>query len=257
MARLALALDSQVGEGDRRVPIDRRMLRTVVAALGETILLYRFVAGSFVLFFASGKVAGVEIGADRVSLSCRLREVSALPVPPFRNEMLAVPGVQRLLSLTPEVFDAVLQESRTPLSEQGAAEAASMFAGPLRKTAVLDLYRQVLAGWGHRCAVTGRAFAPGPSPHPDLRLAFLRPRNQGGPLHVSNLMPMIGAAEDAWTRGVLSATQDHQIVAVVEELSLALFDQIERVGRLHLPEDRHFWPDPDHLAYHRAQVFRR
>jgi len=254
---LALALDSETGGTERRLPIDRRMLRRVVAALGETILLYRFVAGSFVMFVATGKVAGVEIAADDTGLKCRITELTALPVPPVRPDLLIVPGVQRLLSLPPAAFAAVLEEAHAAQAGSGAEEAATPFAGPLRQGAALEVYRRVLAGWGHRCAITGQVFPAGPIPHPDLRLAFLRPRQQGGPLHVRNLMPMIAAAETAWTSGALSATHDHRIVAVIEEIGLVLFDRIERVGRLHLPQDEHYWPDPDHLAYHRAQIFRR
>jgi hypothetical protein len=258
MAKLALAFNGDITAGELRIPIDRRTMRTVVGALGETVLIYRFVPGGFVMYLATGKVAGVDIGPDGEALSCRVRDLQPFTLPPMRSEDVIVPNVQRLLTLTVEGFDALIKEGRGVMPEEGVAEAVtSGFEHPLRNPTPVLVYRQVLEGWGYRCAITGRQFFAGAMPHPELKLAFLRPRDQGGPLHVRNLMPMVAAAEEAWTRGIISATQDHAIVVVLESLGLELFDSIERIGRLHLPDDERYRPDPDHLAYHRAQIFAR
>lgn len=258
MAKLALALHSNAADTDRSIPIDRRTMRAVVGVLGETVLLYRFFRGSFVMFYAVGKVGGVEIGSDGKSLFCRLRDLQRFGVPPVRKEEAVVPGAQRTLSLSPERFDAIIAEGQgAPDAGEAMDEALAADFQPLRSTAPMLVYRQVLEGWGYRCAVTGRQFFAGEVPHAELRLAYLRPKAQGGPLHVRNLVPMIAAAEAAWTAGTISATADHRIIGVIPDIGLSLFDQIERVARLHLPEDARYGPDPDHLAFHRTQIFGR
>ncbi len=162
-----------------------------------------------------------------------------------------------MLHLPAEGFDGIVRAGVLPAAEDGLLEAAQSFEGPVRDPTPVRVYRQVLEAYGYRCAVTGEQFEPGKSPHPRLRLLFLKPRQQGGPLHVRNLMPMVETAHAAWTRGTLSATADHRVVTVIRDLDLTLFDRIEQIGRLHLPTDERYGPDPAWLGYHFEQIFGR
>lgn len=254
MARLALALVE--GAGDRaRIVLDRRSLPSAAPMLGEVILLYRLAAGQ-ALFLATARLAGIESEA-RGRFTCRLDQFTELPGVPMR-ERPENARTRRLLRLEPGEFSAILREGRAvPVDDTGLLEAASPYQGPLTDPRPALVYRQVLEAYGWRCAVTGESFAPGPVVHPDLHLAFLRPRRQGGPIHVRNLVPMIRSAHAAWTSGVLSATPDHRLVAVMRDLDLKLFDRIEKLGVLQLPRDERYWPDPAHLGFHLASVFGR
>lgn len=254
MAKLALALD---GEWGNRLLIDRQTSRAAARALGEVVLLYRPLGEGLALYEATARLRGVEITTDG-RFACVLRDVVRLGTPQTRPR----PDTRRsgaMLQLPVEDFDGIVRAGLVAPAppEAGLLEAAQTFEGPVRDPTPVRVYRQVLEAYGFRCAVTGEQFEPGESPHPRLRLLFLKPRQQGGPLHVRNLMPMVEAAHAAWTRGTLSATADHRVVTVIRDLDLALFDRIEQIGRLHLPEDERYQPDPAWLGYHFEQIFGR
>lgn len=254
MARLALALVEGAGDPGR-VVLDRRSLPAAAPMLGEVILLYRLAAGQ-ALFLATARLAGIDSEA-RGRFVCRLDEFTELPGVPMREQPENA-RTRRLLRLEPGQFSAIVREGRAvPVDDGGLLESPSSFEGPLTDPRPTQVYRQVLDAYGWRCAVTGESFAPGPVLHPHLHLAFLRPRRQGGPVHVRNLIPLIKSAHAAWTSGTLSATADHRLVAVMRDLDLRLFDRIEKLGKLHLPRDERYWPDPAHLGFHLASVFGR
>jgi len=254
MARLALALVEGAGDPGR-VLLDRRSLPAAAPMLGEVVLLYRLAAGQ-ALFLATARLAGIEAEAQG-GFTCRFDHVTDLPGVPMREQPQNA-RTRRLLRLEPGEFSAIVREGRVaPADDDGLLEAMAPFAGPLTDPRPTLVYRQVLEAYGWRCAVTGESFAPGPIVHPALHLAFLRPRRQGGPIHVRNLVPMIRSAHTAWTAGTISATPDHRLVAVMPDLDLELFDRIEKLGMLQLPRDERYWPDPAHLGFHFASIFGR
>lgn len=119
------------------------------------------------------------------------------------------------------------------------------------------IYRQVLAAYGYRCALTGQQFEILRSGlHPDLQVVAIRPREQGGPLHVSNFLCLDSAAERAFRLGHVIIANDYAIIADRRVLVAALADRIAPDARLHLPADPLYHPDPAHFAFHRNNVLR-
>lgn len=256
MAKLALAFKGETTGTELSVAVDRTTARAAAAALGETILLYQPTGETIVLFRALGKVAAVEIGTDGV-YACRVRDVAELA----RPQTHAWPQTRRarqMLTLDVGTFDDVVAAGRTVEADAPAlAEAAIRFDSSTRSAAHVRVYRQVLEAYGFRCAVTGRQFTAALVPD-GLRMVFVRPRAQGGPVHVRNLMPMVPEAELDWLRGSISATGEHLLTLVWANLSGEVAEALEASGgKLHLPADPRYRPDPDHLAYHRSQIFGR
>jgi hypothetical protein len=255
MAKLALAFTGDAIGGELRISVDRNTSRSAAASLGDTILLYHPAGDSLLLFRALGKVAAVEISSDGVYF-CRVRDVVDLLAPQ------PLPWVQtrrarQMLALDITTFDAIVTGGRTTEESPSLQEAETGFDPMARDAAHVQVYRQVLEAYGFRCAVTGRQFPAGRMPD-GLRMVFVRPRAQGGPVHVQNLMPMVPEAELDWLRGTISATGEQLLTIVWSNLSGEVAEALEtHGGKLHLPADIRYCPHPDHLAYHRDRIFGR
>ncbi len=263
MAKLALAVDEErrFGPDGASFRITSRAGQVAHRAFGETVLVYRR-APRMVLFTGSGRVLGLEHevpGYNRLVLGSYRQ--FAIPVPGDPEREARDPGVRRNLSLDELRFEQILEAAAASDGSDGAlAEAQAVFA--LDRQSTLDTYLtvhdRVLARYRHRCAFTGEQFAPSASrPHPQLRVVAIRPRELGGPLHVRNYLPMVPAAEHAFTHGHLTLGSEYGFIVAQRRIDPELADKLLPAGRLELPADPLLWPDSAAIAYHRANIFDR
>jgi len=113
------------------------------------------------------------------------------------------------------------------------------------------LYRLVLTAYGYRCALTGERFLPeGGLIHPHLEAVAIRPRDSGGPLAITNYLAVEEHAGRAFRAGHIVIADDYRILLPEpHRLQPAL---ARRLGeKLFLPEETMFWPDREHLGFHR------
>lgn len=239
------------------VELDDRTSQAVFRSIHDGILLYRHVAKTFVMFLGLGRVAGCTVGAAG-RLIWRFDELRWLAAPVISDAELQAPRVQRMLALSPERFiEIVAQGTTARAADKAVQEASAAFdidrrAGPEVYVAVHD---EVLRRWDHRCAITGRRFAPGPRPHPDLQVVEIRPRRLGGPLHTANYLPMVAMAQSPWRSGAISVGPQFDFLAVLDRLEPELLKAMRPEGCLLVPDDPAFWPGAEHLAFHRTYVF--
>jgi hypothetical protein len=66
---------------------------------------------------------------------------------------------------------------------------------------------------------------------------------------------MVAAAARAWEQGHISVGASGDLVAVLDKLDPDLLEQMDRGGRLLLPDDPTLRPDPADLAFHRQHIF--
>jgi hypothetical protein len=231
--------------------VDRRTAGAAAGEGGRDVLLYQLVPRSFVRFLGLGRVSGLTFGGERDPVSCRIEQVRAFASPITSPEEAALPRVQSMLSLSDVRFAEIL--AAADITDAAAEEANATFA-PDAKT-YEAIYRRVLERWDYRCAVTGRRFPQATGTHSELRLVAIRPREQGGPLHVRNYLPMVEEAARAWQRGDISVTDGLEFVAVQDRLSPDLLEKMRPDGRLLVPDGAALGPDPEHLAFHRIRVF--
>ena len=260
--RLGLALDGEwsADAESAALSVTRRAALAAFHRLGETVLLYQRVPAVSLFYLGTGRLNAIEQGLAPDNRICRLIGLRSFAVAVSGADELPLPGSRRLLLLEDSRFDAVLAAGQAGAgSALSAAEAQHGF--PPAATVPLDTYLrlhdQVLRNWEYRCAITGRTFEPQGRPHPKLDLVALHPREQGGPLHVANYMPMVAAAAAAWRAGDLSADAEYGLLARLSRLDPELQDGIPPQFRLHLPRQREAWPDPALLAYHRERIFGR
>lgn len=255
MPRLGLAVQelAQLVAGQVDLPVTRQTATAAFQHIGRSVLLYTMGPAS-AAFAAVGRVAGIDAAGER--LVCRIDNIRLLETPVVGLDH-AVPGVRRLLLLSDQRFEEIVAKGVLPGAVTDfAAPYEPHPEGPTPETYVA-IHDQVLRGWDFRCAITGERHPSAGRPHPVLDVVAIRPRAEGGPLHGRNFMPMIALARDAWNAGRITVTPDYDFVAVQNRLEPELLERMRRDGKLLLPADRHYWPDPTHLAYHRTVVFGR
>jgi len=157
-----------------------------------------------------------------------------------------------MLELEDGRFDEIQSLSKIAASVE-AAEAAASFASAPTEATYTAIRDQVLRVWRHKCAFTGAADAPNSS----LSIVAVRPRNEGGPLHVGNYIPMVAGLEGAWRRGHFSVGEDHRILGDLYRFAPEDQDSMVALFKMLLPDDPKDYPDPELLAWHRLNVFGR
>jgi len=160
-----------------------------------------------------------------------------------------------MLTLSDERYAEIIAAATpgAPATAEAAEAHFSFEAEHAPMDAYLAVRAEVLRRWNYCCAITDTQFAEGLAP--ELRLVPIRPREMGGPLHASNYLPMVELAERAWLTGGISATDDLEIVAVMDRLDPDLLAAMPPNGRLVVPADAALRPDIGHLAYHRSYIF--
>ncbi|KQX35606.1 hypothetical protein ASD04_12500 [Devosia sp. Root436] len=130
------------------------------------------------------------------------------------------------------------------------------FAADESLDAYTSLQRLVFVSYGYRCALTGAQFAaPASALHPDLDVVAIQPREQGGPLTITNYLPMIASLTPAFRDGLIAIEDDYRILVPRPELLGREMLSALR-ARLVLPESP-FRPDAAFLAYHRRYALGR
>ena len=253
LVKLALAAGrgSELANARAVIAVDLRASDAAFELLGETVLLYLHVNGVILDFVGQGRVAAVGLGAGPG------RTVTIDPYTPFAVPVPGeaereAPGARRMLELEDGRFDEILSLSKLANPVE-AAEAAASFASTPTEATYMAIRDQVLRVWHHKCALTGTADSAGSS----LSIVAIRPRNQGGPLHVGNYIPMVAELEGAWRAGHFSVGEDHRILGDLYRLAPEAQDSMVALFKMLLPDDPKDCPDPELLAWHRANVFGR
>ena len=261
MAKLALAVDDDAQLGfDRAVlPVVKRTGQAAYRQLGETVLLYRAVVDTMVLYLGRGRLVGVEHAEGGFQLLTLVSyEPFASPVPDDADAR--TPGVRRMLSLEAARFDEIVATGMAGPGAAILAEATTAFEH--QRTTGLDTYLllhdRVLERWKYRCVFTGARFKPSSTrPHPHLRVVAIRARALGGPLHVRNFLPMTAEAETAWNAGHISLGPGFGFQVAKHRIDPEFEERLAPIGKLSLPPEPSHWPDVEQIAFHREHVFDR
>ena len=123
--------------------------------------------------------------------------------------------------------------------------------------AYTGLYRLVLVSYGYRCALTGARFAPSVSAlHADLEVVAIQLREQGGPLAITNYLPVIASLARPFRDGLITIEDDYRVVVPHPDL----LDRTMLAGlraTLIVPDDPLFRPGATFLAHHRRYALSR
>lgn len=119
-----------------------------------------------------------------------------------------------------------------------------------------DLQAVVLLTYRYRCALTGAQFEkPAMHLHRDLDVVAIQPREQGGPLAITNYLPMLHSLVRPFRDGLIIIGDDYRISTPHPDLlGRDLLTALR--ASLVLPEEL-FRPDPQFLAHHRRYALGR
>lgn len=253
LVKLALAAGrgSELANLRAVIAVDQRASDAAYALVGETVLIYLHVNGVILDFVGQGRVALVGLGAGAG------RTVIVDPYTPFAAPVSGeaerdVPGARRMIELEDGRFDEILSLSKVANPVE-AAEAAASFAPSPTEATYTAIRDQVLRAWHHKCAFTGSPGRIGSS----LSIVAIRPRNNGGPLHVGNYIPMVAGLEGPWRAGHFSVGENHRILGDLYRLAPEDQDSMVALFKMLLPDDPRDYPDTELLAWHRENVFGR
>lgn len=138
---------------------------------------------------------------------------------------------------------------------ESLSEAGARFEHEPQLQVYVRLHEQVLRAYGYRCAFTSNRSLPDGVPDPEVSVVAIRPRQSGGPLHVTNYLALSNDAADAFERGYLTIGVHHELIADLSRVSPELLARLNPVGRMTLPADPDYWPDPVQTHYHRTSLF--
>jgi hypothetical protein len=249
LVRLALAAGqgSEFAATRALVTVDSRGSDECYQRRGETILVYLHVNGVVLDFVGHGRVrsVGLDDGGGFV--------VELVPYVPFvapvaGSAELSMPGARRLLELEDGRFDAIMAASREA-NALAVEEAMADFRPLPTEATYLAIREQVLRAWRHRCAFTGARHSS------NLSIVAIRPREQGGPLHVGNYLPMIAELERAWRLGHFSVGEDFRILGDLYRLAPEQQDSMVALFKMLLPDNSTDYPSAELLQWHRLNVF--
>ena len=122
----------------------------------------------------------------------------------------------------------------------------------------LGFYRFALTAYNYRCAISGLRFPPDAQIlHERLEVVPIHPRELGGTLEIGNALVLETSMADAFARGLITATDDWQVIVPRPE-ALAE-EQREHVvaGRvLFVPAEPMFRPVAKNMQFHRLTIAR-
>ena len=261
MAKLALPVvdETLLGVDRALLPISGRTGLAAYRNIEETVLLYRLVPETMVMFIGQARLMSVE-AVGKGGRACRLEQLQRFESEPVSEAEARIPGVRWMLRPDAARFDAILAEAKSgEATRMGADEAGSAFRLDARTLlqAYEAVYDEVLRNWDFCCAFTGEGFAKAGRPHPMLHVVAIYPREAGGQVHVRNYLPMTAAAKLAWTAGHLTLGPDLSFVVNKRRIDPELEERLRPIGALLPPVDGGQVPDEVNVAYHRTHVFGR
>lgn len=139
-----------------------------------------------------------------------------------------------------------------PGTAPGLMESAALFDAETPPYAAI--YDQILRAYDSRCALTHHQFPRATATSDAIRAVPIWPRHFDGPLHVRNYLLLRRDMATIWNAGIVSATDDFHIVAVLAGLEPHLLEAIHPSGRLYVPADPQYRPDRKYLGWHRQFI---
>ena len=137
------------------------------------------------------------------------------------------------------------------------AEPQRGFAADHSIDAYTNLQALVLLSYGYSCALTGARFEPPKLHlHPDLDVVAIRPLDQGGPLSITNCLPLLSSLHRPFMEGLITIEDNHRILVPHPELLDRQVLTALRVSVL-VPDDPLLRPAPEYLAHHRRYALGR
>lgn len=138
----------------------------------------------------------------------------------------------------------------------GFQEASAPFTPDrLSLEQMLRLNAEVLDAYDYTCAVTGARFNAETARSANIVVIPIHPAETGGRLVGNNMLPLVPAVAAAFRDGDFSIGVGFEIIVDLSRIEGDVLRVLPRSGKLLIPKNRAFVPDPDNLHYHRHTIF--
>lgn len=221
------------------VPCALDQHRQFEECLGEAVLIAHVDQSGTARYIALGQLAGFYIDDSGVGYA-RLDQINALP-----NSALAFSSSETgkpIVEIQDKDFAAVIRGAGVEIDETAALFHQAADAGILMD----QLGRQT----DYRCAFsgvyTGSAMA-----------TIIKPIDKGGRYHISNFLYLDREVSDSFTNFHWTAGADMEIIVNTHLIAGELLEILVPGGQLAVNKGRLASPDPEALAWHRAEFFAR
>ncbi|KAA2317166.1 HNH endonuclease [Pseudooceanicola sediminis] len=142
-----------------------------------------------------------------------------------------------------------------------ADEGAEIFRRPVLERLTRRPYRDVAfrrrvrAAYDYRCAISGLRLRNGGG-RPEVQAAHIRPVERMGSDSVRNGLALSGTLHWMFDRGLVTVAEDMTILVSRNKVPGDVVARLIMPDRkLSLPADRHNWPHPENLRWHRENIF--
>lgn len=194
---------------------------------------------------------------ERGKLSGRA-QAAVRPISPADFNRIIELGLGEAETMLPRVDGTptvgVLREERSPFIFEQQRDRMAYYGSRLVRDRI---FRQiVLNAYDSRCAVTGHKFINGGG-RAEAQAAHIRPVEHNGADDVRNGLALSGTAHWMFDRGLISLSDDYEILISRQVNDL---ESVERIinpsRRAQLPALRGNWPHPSNLKWHRENCFK-
>lgn len=203
----------------------------------EVLLAGQPAPGTPAEYFATATLAGFVTTAAGVTLA-QLTQIRFLPHP---AQAFALPAFIGEIDAThlPQLATAA----------DGLDEAGQGFA-PLDVYAAIG--HQLAERQDHVCSFSGVRISDGMG-----AATPIRPRPAGGAIHVRNCLFLHDEPATLFSRLAWTVGPDFEIIIDSWAVGAEILGTLNPTGKLALSQDPAWWPDPEALAWHRAQFHQR
>ena len=119
----------------------------------------------------------------------------------------------------------------------------------------LAFRKAVRLAYDNKCAFTGLGLNNGGGP-PEVQAAHIKPVAHDGPDSTRSGLALSGTIHWMFDRGLISVTDDFQVLRSKEAIPVQIAALLHPSGRLILPRDTAHLPHPKFIQHHREHIFK-
>jgi putative restriction endonuclease len=152
-------------------------------------------------------------------------------------------------------FAAELKPESEP-HNLGFEEPDTEFVRPIIEMTIARPFRDrafktaVRSAYENKCALTGLRLINGGG-RPEVQAAHIKPVSENGPDSIRNGLALSGTFHWLFDRGLISVSDDYRILVSEKDVPDQARAMLNPSGKLFLPKDSAFYPNPYYLEFHR------
>jgi putative restriction endonuclease len=153
------------------------------------------------------------------------------------------------------------RDTTKELQAAGFEDSETDFVRPIIEMTVARPFREkaftaaVRSAYENRCAITGLRIINGGG-RPEVQAAHIKPVSKMGPDAIRNGLALSGTFHWLFDRGLISVSDDYRILVSEKSVPEQARKMLNGDGKIILPKEANYRPNPRYLKFHRDFVFK-